>query len=437
VNVLSLFSGVGGIDLGLERAGHRTVAFCEIDPKCREVLAHHWPDVPIHEDVTTFDPEEYRGRVDLVAGGSPCQDLSVAGRRAGLDGERSGLFWHQCRIADAVAARWVLWENVAGALTSNNGADFAAVLWGLTGTLPDVPDGGWRSSGVVVGPKRTAVWRLLDARWFGVPQRRRRVFVVAGAGTECGPEILFEPESSPRNPQPSRTSRQDVAALTSTGVGTCGADDNQAQAGHLIPTVAGTLGGGTPDCGPRTDPDRMTFIPFVKAKRASSDTDDETWVEGCVAPTLNSFDNGHDTRATVVVPTSFAENQRAEVVEAPYVRSLTNGGGKPGQGYPAVDIPSAFSAGNSQKARSIAFTEDGTPPLRASSSGTNQVPTVHTHAAVRRLTPLECERLMGWPDHWTAVGVNGPIADSHRYRMAGNGVVANCTEWIGRRLPTV
>jgi len=348
MNILSLFSGVGGIDIGLEAAGHHTVAFCEIDPKCREILAHHWPGIPIHDDVTTLNPEEYRGRVDLVAGGSPCQDLSVAGRRAGLDGERSGLFWHQCRIADQSHARWFLWENVAGALTSNNGADFAAVLWGITGTLPDVPDEGWQSCGVVVGPKRTAVWRLFDARWFGVPQRRRRVFIVAGAGTECGPEILFEPSSSPRDSAPSGETREIVAALTSTGVGTCGADDNQGQAGHLIPTSFRWHSSG------RSDTDRMTFIPMA-----------------------------------------FSENQRAEVLETPYVRSITSGGGKPGAGYPAVRHDSA----------------------------------------VRRLTPLECERLMGWPDHWTAQGINGPIADSHRYRMCGNGVVSNITEWIGRRLP--
>jgi len=147
MNVLSLFSGVGGMDLGLERAGHTIVAMCEIDPHARSILKHHWPDVPIHEDVTTLNAKDFRGRIDLVAGGSPCQDLSVAGQRQGLDGQRSGLFWHQCRIADTTAARWVLWENVPGALSSNNGHDFAAVLWGLTGTLPRVPDGGWRTGG--------------------------------------------------------------------------------------------------------------------------------------------------------------------------------------------------------------------------------------------------------------------------------------------------
>lgn len=224
--VLSLFSGGGGLDLGLETAGAQVAAMCEIDPHAASVLRHHWPDTPVHDDVTTLKPEDFRGRIDLVAGGSPCQDLSVAGRRGGLDGARSGLFWHQCRIADSVHARWVLWENVAGALSSNDGADFAAVLWGLTGALPDVPDGGWRTAGVVVGPKRTAVWRMLDARWFGVAQRRRRVFVVAGPRGACGPEVLLEPEGLQGNPEPGREAWSGVAALTARGVGTCGADDN-------------------------------------------------------------------------------------------------------------------------------------------------------------------------------------------------------------------
>ena len=346
MNILSLFSGVGGMDLGLERAGHTIVAMCEIDPHARSILKYHWPDTPIHEDVTTLDGSQYAGRIDLVSGGSPCQDLSVAGQRKGLDGARSGLFWHQCRVADQAAARWVLWENVPGALSSNNGNDFAAVLWGLTGTYPRVPDGGWNTCGVVVGPKRWAVWRLLDAQWFGVAQRRRRVFVVAGAGGPCRPEILFESEGMFGGVAPSRTPGEEVAALTSTGVGTCGADDNQAQAGHLT---------------------------FVKAKRARTDQDDET---RATVVTIQSFDTQFGSNANVF------DNQ--------------------------------------------------SPTLKSS----QQPPSATTNNGVRRLTPIECERLMGWPDNWTATRHDGKQqADSHRYRQIGNGVASNVTEWIGRRLP--
>ena len=431
--VLSLFSGGGGLDLGLETAGAQVAAMCEIDPHAASVLRHHWPDTPVHDDVTTLKPEDFRGRIDLVAGGSPCQDLSVAGRRGGLDGARSGLFWHQCRIADSVHARWVLWENVAGALSSNDGADFAAVLWGLTGALPDVPDGGWRSCGVVVGPKRTAVWRMLDARWFGVAQRRRRVFVVAGPRGACGPEVLLEPEGLQGNPEPGREAWSGVAALTARGVGTCGADDNQTQAGHLIPELANTL----------------------------------TARDGKGAPTRIDAGQGN------LIPMGESENQRGELRLTEYSRQITTGGGKPGQGYAAALVPIGFGWSNAatqgddvvadgiaslrtKMQPAVAYPlamrgrEDGAElemgepnvynALRAGNGGSSRANTVLTPTlAVRRLTPVECERLMGWPDDWTRWGVTATgaiieLADSHRYRICGNGVVAPVAAWIGRRI---
>ena len=384
MNVLSLFSGAGGLDRGLENAGHTIVAQCEIDKHAASILRHHWPDTYLHDDVTTFDPEEFRGRVDLVAGGSPCQDLSVAGRRGGLDGARSGLFWHQCRIADSVAAPWVLWENVAGALSSNDGADFASVLWGLTGALPGVPDGGWRTAGVVVGPKRTAVWRLLDARWFGVAQRRRRVFVVAGPRGLCGPEVLLEPEGLRGDPEPSAAAGTAVAALTARGVGTCGADDNQAQAGHLVPDYANTLtardGKGAPT---RIDAGRGNLIPVPIGfgwSNAAAQGDDVV------------VDGTAELRTRMQPAVAYMET----------MGTLTTRGGHENRNLGAQLIPTA-------------------------------------NLAVRRLTPRECERLMGWPDDHTRWGVTEAgdvveIADSHRYRACGNGVVSPVAEWIGRRL---
>ncbi|HEY9378974.1 MAG TPA: DNA (cytosine-5-)-methyltransferase, partial [Jiangellaceae bacterium] len=225
MRVLSLCSGVGGLDRGLEAAGMKVVGLCEIDPTCRDVLARHWPDVPCHDDIRTMDGKEWRGRVDVVAGGSPCTDLSVAGRRAGLVGEHSRIFWDFCRVADQSAADWVLFENVAGLLSSNEGEDFAAVLWGLTGFRPAVPADGWRTIGMCVGPHRTATWRLLDARWFGVPQRRRRVYVVAGARGVCGPEVLVEPESCGWHPHPRRQTGTGPASTlggSARGVGDLG-----------------------------------------------------------------------------------------------------------------------------------------------------------------------------------------------------------------------
>ena len=182
MRTISTFSGVGGLDLGLHRAGFQHVAFCEADPFRRKVLARHWPGVPIHDDVRTF---EYEGQVDCLVGGFPCQDLSVAGKRAGLEGERSGLFYDFARIADRVVRPGgvLIAENVAGMLNSNEGRDFAIVLR----TLSDL--------GFSVG------YRTLDSRYFRVPQRRRRVFIVGiRAVTDSPSEILALLEGSGGNP---------------------------------------------------------------------------------------------------------------------------------------------------------------------------------------------------------------------------------------------
>lgn len=168
----SLFSGVGGMDVGLAWAGFRHRFFAEIDPFARAVLAARFPGVPIYEDVR--DVREDAGHVDLLAGGFPCQDLSVAGKRAGLAGERSGLFHEFVRVADALRPRALLVENVEGLYSSNGGRDFGVVLDALA-------ERGY-----------LAAWRTLDAQHFGVPQRRRRVFVLAIADGDSGAERIGE-----------------------------------------------------------------------------------------------------------------------------------------------------------------------------------------------------------------------------------------------------
>lgn len=377
----SLFSGVGGFDLGLEAAGMTCVAQVEWDKHCQRVLRHHWPDVPKWSDVADVNGADLP-EAELIAFGSPCQDLSVAGRRAGFDGDRSVLFYEATRIIremrDASSGRyptWVAWENVAGALSSSGGRDFAAVL-------DEMADAG----AVVVE------WAVLDARWFGVPQRRRRIFLIA----------CFDPRTADRLPDPllpvGPRVRRDTGQSDPTGQ-----------------DVAGSLGGGSGSRGWAPDTDRMTFIPalttrcgntqddqqtaqlvpFVKAKRAQADTDDETWVEAGPdrpAPTLNAMDNGSESRATVVAIDS------------------TWSGAYP----PSIDV---------------------SPPLEQA-HGT--VPAIPDGLGVRRLTPRECERLFGWPDDHTRFADDGTeIADSHRYRQCGNGVAAPVAEWVGRQIMAV
>lgn len=317
----SLFAGVGGFDLGFEAAGWTPKWQVEWDVRCQSVLARHWPQVARYGDVSTVSGLE---PVDCITYGFPCQDLSVAGRRAGLDGDRSGLFFEAMRIIkemrDATGGKYPTWavaENVPGLLSADRGAAMGRCL----DALADIG---------AVGIE----WAVLDAQHFGVPQRRKRVFLVAWWDPRIsgGDPIFPVRESCGRDFATRKQAGQAVAALTGTGVGTCGADDNQGQAGHLIPA-------------------------FVKARRAQSEDDYETWEAGRPAPTLNAFDNGTESRATVLV--------------------------------------------------------DG----------------------VRRLTPRECERLMGWPDDHTRWAADGrEIADTNRYKMCGNGVVAPVSEWVARRL---
>ena len=202
---VSLFAGVGGFDLGLERSGHTCVGQVEIDKHARSVLELQFPSVPKHNDVTTAidwaDEIGLTGNIDLVCGGFPCQDLSVAGKRAGLAGARSGLFYDALRFATHTKAKTILLENVPGLLSSNQGRDFGAVLSALD-------NAGYSN----------IEWRVLDSQFFGVPQRRRRIFIVASVGTEPFRQILAECESSQRDSGTINQTRQATANRVESGV---------------------------------------------------------------------------------------------------------------------------------------------------------------------------------------------------------------------------
>ena len=416
----SLFSGIGGFDLAAERAGIQTVMCAEQDSHCQDVLRAHWPDVPIVDDVRSVDGSI---NADIISGGFPCQDISVAGRRAGLAGERSGLWWEFHRILAAVRPTWAVIENVFGLLSSNRGRDMGAIL----GALGQLGYG--------------FAYRVFDAQYVGVAQRRRRVFIVGCLGdVRRASQVLLEPESLCGNPPPSRE----------TGQG-----------------VAGTPEGGSGSRGWPDDTDRMTF---VKGRRAHNDADYETWRTDIVAPTLNAFENDGDARATVVVgtlspgshPGGFNGQDIGQLVVASPVTASAghhghssprgdgadnlvvaridnagaNGCGILGDGTThalggATDvIVAGFSAGQGSKARGIGYANEQSPTLRAAESGTNMTPTIlGPGATVRRLTPLECERLQGFPDGWTA-----GHSDSVRYRMLGNAVAVPVAEWVMRRL---
>ena len=198
--------------------GWKCAAVAEVDPFCSAVLKYHYPNIPNLGDVTAVCESQITslGHLDLVVFGSPCQDLSIAGKREGIKGARSGLFFDAMRIVRWSKARFALFENVPGLFSTNRGRDFAAVVGEMAGVCPDVPNDGWKNTGVFLGPLGLVEYSVLDAQWFGVPQRRRRVFALADFGDwRSRAPILFIRDSLSGNFAPSREQRQDVAPTIS------------------------------------------------------------------------------------------------------------------------------------------------------------------------------------------------------------------------------
>lgn len=258
----SVCSGIEAASVAWEPLGFKPAWFSQYDPEHNykngpdfpsAVLAYRWPNVVNLGDMTKIAAAVRAGVTpapDIIVGGTPCQAFSVAGARSGLSDPRGQLTISYGELADAVDERRkeegkppaiFVWENVPGVLSSKDNA-FGAFLGLLAGEDCELqpPGGKWKNAGYVHGPKRAIAWRILDAQYFGVAQRRRRCFVIASARTDIdAAKILFELEGVRRDIAPSREKGKAVAALTANGVGTCGADDNQGQAGHLIATFGG------------------------------------------------------------------------------------------------------------------------------------------------------------------------------------------------------
>ena len=328
MQVGSLFAGVGGFDIAAERAGMEVAWQSEYDPKASAVLDHHWPGLnrgDIHRIEDT-------AAVDVLCGGFPCQDYSVAGNRTGLAGDRGALWWEYHRLIDQGRPTWIVAENVPGLLSSRDGQDFATIIDSITELGYGV------------------VWAVLDAQYFGVAQRRRRVFIVGHSSGRPRPEVLALGEGLYGHTPPGRRQRQDVAKTVTTGVGR------------------------------RNDPDTDQHI--VTLFTPGDDGGDAT--EG-LSPTL---------RASHAMGMATMMRQRE---------------GKPGGGKGPL------------------LREDQSLTLAAN---TNDQTLFHG-STVRRLTPLECERLQGFPDGWTDTPGN---SDSSRYKQMGNAVAVPVVEWIMRRI---
>lgn len=401
MRVGSLFSGVGGFDLGFERAGMELAWHSEIEPHACAVLRERWPDVPNLGDVTKIDGATIPP-VDVICGGFPCQDLSVAGKRRGFEGERSVLAFEFLRIVremreatDGAAPTFLVLENVPGLFTSAGGRDFGALLDAVGDLRP-----------------MDVAWRVLDSRFFGVAQRRRRVFVVVDFGGERCDEVLALTEGLRWNPPSGRAAREDVA---------------------------GTLGGGSSKRGWSDDLDRSgAFVAGTVsskwAKGTGGPAGDECY--NLVAHSLRA--DGFDASEEHTPPMS-----RSQVAAVAFYANMGKDARSDGA---SVEIAGPIAGANGGNKQAVAFqtsqsgvrTGDTHATLDANNGSRRHNGTV-SPSGVRRLTPRECERLQAFPDDWTRYGrkPNGTryeLADGPRYKCMGNAVTVSVAEWIGKRI---
>ena len=385
----SLFAGVGGFDLGFERAGMECRWQVEINPFRRAVLATHWPKVERHEDITKCGASNL-ARVDCITAGVPCQDWSVAGRRAGLEGSRSGLFFEFARILRDLRPTWFVFENVPGLFSSNGGRDFAEVQRVL------MVECGYGIS-----------WRVLNSQFFGVAQRRCRVYIVGHLGKPCPGEILFEEASRNGNPETGKEARAEVAATVTSGVGRVGsrgADDGANIVANAI----------TANYGKQVDSSNRNGGPpnIVTALRHL----------GRGGPDDNEAQGGH-----LVTAVSFAQNQRGELRTSKVAAQLTTGGGKPGEGYPAVAFALRKDPGGTGQGHNTNYVCAPTANTikRGGSGGWGCQSAEDADNFIRaEAHPDGVRDFAGLPKGM----------DSPRYQALGDAVTVEVTEWIGRRI---
>ena len=480
---ISLFAGVGGFDLGMERAGHECVAQVEWDKNAAGVLKRRWPDVPLFCDVSKVTGADLPD-CDFLTYGFPCQDLSVAGKREGLEGDRSGLFFEATRLIRELVGRgsglrFALAENVAGLFSADDGLAFARCLRELL-------DCGANETG----------WRLCDSQYFGVAQRRRRVFIISDFGGESCDEVLAVTESLRGHPAPRREAGQGVAADAGGGFAPGSFGGYEPGVGTLR-SEGGDLGGGSETLAVGCDvyngeetgetaatvtsatgianasgPKVMGFSPYQGSAAQSLGAEEEN------APTLRG--NGrmscpavcHETPASgpKVMSIGLDQEQNGDVELCGTLKAKENSGGfegsvcswngdetpksseevcltlRAGQGGEGVGVAHGVAAFGHNTQVEV----DKMPPLRAGDDRGN-TSFMAQNLTVRRLTCRECERLQGFPDDWTsekaevelagnewqATGKVAKQADGPRYKQMGNAVTVNVAAWFGGRLANV
>ena len=384
-------SGIEACSSAWEPLGWKAQFFSEIEPFPCEVLKHHYPTVPNYGDMTQY--KEWKdGSVDVICGGTPCQSFSVAGLRKGIEDPRGNLMLTFGGILEKYKPRWMVWENVPGVLSSNRGKDFGTFL----GMLGECGYG--------------FAYRVLNAEYFGVAQRRRRVFVVGYLGDwKRAASVLFEPESLQGDLAKSRKERQRTTGDTENSIGNCSRYLGNAEGGN-------------------TDKPNLTSRNGPGVNNQTNLVGYQTKAQMDVHPPLRARDykgpdNDHDHALLPCVPyTSSSFGQYAEGVG-----TLRAEGGDLGGGSETISV--AFSANMSEPD----VNSERTPPIKA-----NHPPAMANSMQVRRLTPTECERLQGFEDGHTKIPYRNKSADEcpdgPRYKALGNSMAVPVMKWIGERI---
>lgn len=553
----SLFSGSGGFELAGSIFGIRPIWASEIEPFPILVTTKNFPEMKHLGDINKLNGADLEP-VTIIAGGSPCQDMSIAGKREGLDGSRSNLFREQIRIikemreSDRAAGRtgtqirprYMVWENVPGAFSSNKGKDFQAVLQEIVSitdeesNVPLPPKGKWQTAGCIMGDHFTIAWRVLDAQYWGVPQRRKRIYLVADFGGNTAPKILFEREGLSGNFTESREAWQRTAGDIKTGTHKTGTDDvecydisdrrrvaDKSEVSPTLTTKMGTGGNNVPivlenhpqdsrvtiaedgnvptltsrmGTGGGNVPMIMNEVRAVDQRNLSLGNDKSETIHG----------SGHGSSVgTIIEPMALHITQDPTVFEGK-APCLTQGNPKTGQATVGVAIPIADKAtrykgggstrNNDGSANGLGIGEPGAPANTLTAADRHGVACFAQQAIgeyeesekasclkrrdykdstdlilweyiIRRLTPLECCRLQGFPDNWAeelgiteptqedidhwrevfrtqmeAMGeskkektdnqickwLKDPESDSAKYKMWGNGIALPCAMFV-------
>ena len=480
----SVCSGVEAATVAWHNLGFEPQWFSEVDAFPSAVLQHHYPNIPNHGDMTKFKEWNNDKTIDLLVGGTPCQSFSVAGLRKGLSDPRGNLMLTYLAMAEQLKPRWLVWENVPGVLSSNGGRDFATFLTAM----------GKIGYGFA--------YRVLDAQYFGVPQRRRRVFVVGYLGDwRRAASVLFEPESLSGNPAPSREARQRVAPTVSTGPPFSRTGNSRVEADALVFGAQNSASQGasvskdiSPTLGTTKTPAVTYALPgnWIGRKPENGGNQVEPFVE--LSPCQTATDvhavayehHAQDSRvkelpevcSTVtakygtgggnmpIVATSYTSSSFGGYHEG--VGTVRASGGDLGGGSETLtvtpksgshwdgDFPhptltqSAKGSGGIGASNQEVFGGRGAGLVAkclTTRTGSAYNPTDETlpimkyPSAVRRLTPIECERLQGFPDDYTQISWRNKepedCPNGHRYKAMGNSMAVPVMKWIGERIKMV